>query len=80
MRFFFDFRSPDQSLFDYQGHDFGTSQGAIEFAEAMVENLRHSLGNEWIGWRVEVRCAAGKNFCSLPVRSTKITDAEEVAG
>jgi hypothetical protein len=70
MRFFFDYRSADQSLYDYQGHDFETSKSAIEFGEAMADNLRHSLGNYWIGWRVEVRNPEGKKICcSLPIGS-----------
>jgi len=69
MRFFFDYRSADQSLYDYQGHEFSTSEAAIEFGEALADNLRQSLGNEWVGWRVEVLAPDVRNFCSFTVGS-----------
>jgi hypothetical protein len=67
MRFFFDYTTKDQSLYDYQGNEFRNSQNAIEFAEAMAQFLRDSLTGEWSGWSVEVRNAEGKKFFSLPV-------------
>jgi hypothetical protein len=75
-RFFFDYRSADQSLYDYQGDEFGTSHAAIKFGEAIADNLKRSLGNEWIGWHVEVRNPEGKKICCYPsVRARKQFDA-----
>lgn len=69
MRFFFDCTTKDQLMYDYQGTDFRTSQGAFEFAEAMVQHLRDSLTGEWSSWSVEVRDAQGKKLFSMPVGS-----------
>ncbi len=55
MRFFFDYKSSDRSLYDYRGDEFGSAKGAIEFATEMAGFLSHSLQVEWAGWCVEVR-------------------------
>jgi hypothetical protein len=70
MRFFFDYTTKDQSLYDYEGNEFRNSQSAIEFAEAMAQFLRDGLTSEWSGWSVEVRDAEGKKFFSSPVGSS----------
>lgn len=67
MRFFFDYRTADRSLYDYQGHEFGTSLAAIELAGAIAEDLKHSLANKWIGWWIEARNPEGAEFVSLPI-------------
>lgn len=67
MRFFFDYTTRDRSLYDYRGDEFRTAQAAIEFAAAIAEDLKHSLANEWLGWRVEVRNTEGVKLFSLPV-------------
>ena len=66
-RCFFDYTTKDTSLYDYQGLEFPNSQGAIEFAEAVVEDLKHSLIGEWSNWSIEVRNAEGKKLLSLSV-------------
>lgn len=66
-RFFFDYRTKDQSLFDYRGQEFHTLQGALEFAEAMVHDLTHSLTENWTGWHVDVSSADGQKYFSLPI-------------
>ena len=38
-RFFFDYTTDDQSLYDYCGHEFASSQSAVDFAEATVQVL-----------------------------------------
>jgi hypothetical protein len=67
MRFFFDCKTKDQPLYDYQGTEFRTSQGAFEFAEVMVQHLRDSLSGEWSSWSIEVRDAQGNRLFSMPV-------------
>jgi hypothetical protein len=71
MRYFFDYRAKDQSLFDYRGDEFHNPQGAIEFAQAIVQDLKHSLSNDWSGWSIEVRSADGAKFCTLTVDSSE---------
>jgi hypothetical protein len=67
MRFFFDYKTKDQSLHDYKGDEFRSPQSAREYAEEIVQHLKHSLSGEWIGWRVEVHDASGAKYFSLPV-------------
>ena len=67
MRFFFDYTTRGRSLYDYSGDEFRTLQSAIEFAEAIAEDLRHRLANDWAGWQVEVRNSEGIRYLSLPV-------------
>ena len=66
-RFYFDYTAQDRSLYDYCGHEFGSSQSAIDFAQATVQVLRHSLAGGWDGWSIEVRNADGKKFVALPI-------------
>ena len=67
MRFFFDYTTKDRSLYDFKGDEFHSPQGAIEFAEAIAEDLNCSLSNDWLGWWIEVRNAEGTRFFALPV-------------
>lgn len=55
MRFFFDYTTKDRSLYDFQGDEFHSPQSAIEFAEAIAQDLKCSLFNDWLGWWIEVR-------------------------
>jgi len=66
-RFFFDYTTKDQSLYDYRGDEFVSTQGAIEFAQATAQVLNHSLSGSWAGWSIEVRNAEGTKFFSVPV-------------
>jgi hypothetical protein len=66
-RFFFDYTTKDQSLYDYRGDEFVNTQSAIEFAQATAQILTHSLSGDWVGWSIEVRNAEGKKYFSLPV-------------
>jgi hypothetical protein len=72
--FFFDLTTTNQSLYDYRGDKFSSSQSAIEFAQETAHMLKHSLSDDWTGWSVEVRNAEGKKFLSLPVK-THLVDA-----
>jgi hypothetical protein len=60
MRFFIDYRTKDQSLYDYQGDEFMSSKDAFDFAEAIAQSLKNKLDGGWIGWSVEVRDAEGR--------------------
>jgi len=74
IRFFFDYTTKDQSLLDYRGEEFRTPQGAIQFAEAIALDLKHSLAANWFGWSIEVRDADGRR-----VLSVLIDTAEQIA-
>lgn len=67
MRFFFDYTTKGQSLYDFKGDEFHSPQGAIDFADAIAQDLQCSLSNHWLGWWIEVRNADGMKFVSLPV-------------
>jgi hypothetical protein len=69
MRFFFDYKTQDQSVYDYHGEDFRGPQDAAEYAKAIADHLRQSLSNAWEGWCVEVRNEEGERFISLPLDS-----------
>ena len=59
MRYFFDYRLGDRSLYDYRGDEFNSSKSAIEFATEIAHLLSESLSGEWDGWSVEVREPGG---------------------
>jgi hypothetical protein len=67
MRYFFDYTTKDQSLLDYQGDEFLSPQGAVEFAETLGQLLSNKLANDWHGWTIEVRNADGKRLFSLQI-------------
>ncbi len=71
MRFFFDYRTLNRSLLDYRGDEFRSLQGAIEYAQDVVQNLNNSLSGDWIGWSVEVWDAKGMKLCSLAVDTSE---------
>lgn len=75
MRFFFDYRTRDRSLYDYRGDYFRTPQAAIEFARSIAEDLMHSLTEDWKGWSIEVRNAEGMKFLSLPIETAGLAAA-----
>ena len=68
-RFFFDYRTKDQSVYDYQGDEFLSAQSAIEFAHATAQVLTHSLSGDWAGWSIEVRNPEGMKLFSVAVDS-----------
>ncbi len=74
-RFFFDYTTNGQSLYDYRGDEFRSLQSAIEFAEAIAQDLKHSLSGDWLGWSIEVRDAEGAKFFSLPVECAELVAA-----
>jgi hypothetical protein len=66
-RYFFDITTRGRSLYDYQGDEFRSHQGACQYAQAIALDLKLSLNNEWAGWIVEVRDAVGHKLLSIPV-------------
>ena len=66
-RYFFDLRTTDQSLYDYQGDEFLNSQAAGQFAEVMALDLKHRPDGKWAEWSVEVRNAEGQMFFTIPI-------------
>lgn len=67
MRYFFDYTTKGQSLLDYQGDEFLSSHGAIEFAETIAQLLTNNLANDWDGWTIEVHNSEGKRLFSLQI-------------
>ena len=74
-RFFFDYTAKEQSLLDYGGHEFPSSGAAMEFAQAIAHDLKHSLTDNWLGWCIVVRNAAGMRLLSVPVDSHELEAA-----
>jgi hypothetical protein len=77
MRFFFDYKSEQQSVLDYRGYDFKTSRSAIEFAEETLLLLKNSLNREWVGWSIEVCSAEGAKLCRLPIDAPEMMPLSE---
>lgn len=67
MRFFIDYTAEGQSIYDYHGEEFLSSDDVLDFAQATAQSLQNHLGNRWKGWSVEVRSAEGKKIFSLPI-------------
>ena len=74
-RFFFDYTANEQALLDYGGHEFPSSGAAIEFAQAIAHDLKHSISENWRGWCIEVRNVAGLRLRSVPVESPELEAA-----
>ncbi len=78
MRFFIDYTAKGQSLYDYQGEEFLSSNDALDFAKATAQALKNNLAGLWKGWSVEVRNVEGKKYFSLPIDSQfALTDHPE---
>jgi hypothetical protein len=69
MRFFFDYITEGQTLYDYHGSEFPRSEDAFDFAELTALDLQNSLLSDWKGWSVEVRDAENTQFFLLPVHA-----------
>jgi hypothetical protein len=67
MRFFLDYKTKDQALYDYQGEEFMSPKDAFDFAQETARSLRNKLDADWTGWSVEVRDAHGKTHFSFAV-------------
>lgn len=66
-RFFFDYKAKDELLLDYRGQEFTNAAGAFDFAQEIVQDLKHSLNTDWSEWSVEVCAADGEKYFSFPV-------------
>lgn len=67
MRYFFDLTRPEHSLLDYKGDEFNSLNAARDFATTTAQLLENNLSGEWSGWTVEVRCAEGRKYFSVPI-------------
>jgi hypothetical protein len=67
MRFFFDLTSEEDAVIDYNGLEFNSSRGAINFAQERQQLLNNSIKNEWVGWSMRVFTPEGQNICALPL-------------
>ncbi|MGC1359237.1 MAG: hypothetical protein WA851_26265 [Xanthobacteraceae bacterium] len=68
-RFFFDYATQGQSLYDYRGDEFRNLDAAVRHAAIIAENLQFTLNNRWTGWWIEVRNAQGAKLSTMPVPS-----------
>ncbi len=68
MRFFFDLKNEQHTVFDYSGEDFGHHKAAIDFAKAIADDMTHRASRQWLGWSVEVLDEIGRRFISVPIR------------
>jgi hypothetical protein len=67
MRYFFDLTRAEHSLFDYKGDEFTSLNAARDFATTTAQRLENKLSGEWSGWTLEVRCAQGTKYFSVPI-------------
>jgi hypothetical protein len=70
VRVFFDFTRPGQCLYDPNGEDFISLNSARDFAEATAQRLTNALSRDWSGWSIEVRCAEGQKYFTVPINDT----------
>ena len=73
MRFFIDYKTSNQSIYDFQGEEFMSSKDAFDFAQATAQSLKNTLDADWAGWSVEVRDAHGKRYASFSVDTGRAT-------
>lgn len=76
VRFFLDYTTKNQSLYDYQGEEFLSSKHAFDFAEATAQSLKNNLDGDWVGWSVEVRDAEGRKYFVFPVDTSAAITAQ----
>jgi hypothetical protein len=67
MRYFFDLTRAEHSLLDYKGYEFTSLNAARDFAMTKAHLLENNLSGEWSGWVMEVRCAEGTKYFSVPI-------------
>jgi hypothetical protein len=71
-RFFFDFTTGAQSLYDYRGDEFLNSRAACQFAEMIAEDLKCRRDGKWAGWSVEVRDVEGQKISKIAVGTPEL--------
>jgi len=69
MRFYFDYTTKSESLYDYQGEEFSSAADAYDFAAATAQTLTNKLNGDWSGWSVDVHNAEGRKYFSITVGS-----------
>lgn len=52
-RFFFDYATQGQSLYDHRGDEFRNLDAAVRHAAIIAENLQFTSNNRWTGWWIE---------------------------
>jgi hypothetical protein len=72
MRFFFDLRNDKEWVLDFRDEDFGHHEAAIDFANAIANDMTHRMSDQWRGWSVEVWNATGFKFIAVPVGTSKV--------
>jgi hypothetical protein len=71
-RYFFDIKTAEESLLDYRGLEFNSQNSALDYAEVIAYDLRHSLTHNWSGWSVDVHDVSGGRFFSLAIDSPEL--------
>ena len=74
MRFFFDLKNEQHTVFDYSGEDFGHHKAAIDFAKAIADDMTYRVSHQWLGWSVEVLDEIGRQFISVPIKIAEASD------
>jgi len=79
MRFYFDYTTKGESLYDYQGEELLSTEDAYDFAAATAQTLKNRLDGDWAGWSIDVRNAEGRKYFSIAVGSigTNLTIAQD---
>jgi hypothetical protein len=72
MRFFFDYTTTGQALYDYRGDEFLNAAAAYEYAETTAQLLKNKLNGDWRGWSIEVRNATGGTCFCLAVDNVEV--------
>ena len=72
-RYFFDFVAKDRSVYDYNGREFSTLQGALQLAELIALDL--AVDGEWVGWVVAICGARGQKYHCVPVKESELLAA-----
>jgi two-component system, chemotaxis family, chemotaxis protein CheY len=80
MRFFFDYKTKNHSIYDYNGNNFKNSEDAFNFGESTAQLLKNSFNGDWIGYSVEVRDALGKKYFSIPIGPSDTSASETQTG
>jgi hypothetical protein len=66
-RYFFDFVSKNETLYDYQGRSFAFVSSAKEHAELLSIHLQCEPAGAYVGWTIVARNELGTEICSMPV-------------
>jgi uncharacterized protein DUF6894 len=73
IRCFFDLVCDERSHYDYGGRDFCDLSKARQLAELMAIDLSIECEQNWAGWNISVRSAAGGQLFFVPVPEPCVT-------